>query len=95
MSKYAVDKVLWEIGQRNEAVVAFDADAEAFLAGRELEDDERRALAARDLRAIFQLGCHPFLLYFFAIRIAGGWTFGLMIDYVKALEGLELLDIET
>lgn len=95
MSRYALDKVLWEYAREPAFKAAFDADAAAALAGRELTGPERAALVARDQRAIFSLGAHPFLLYSFAIALAGGWSFQLMHDYVARLEGLELGDIET
>lgn len=95
MTRYALDKVLWTYARERDFKVAFDADPAAAIAGRELSADERAALAARDMRKIFQLGAHPFLLYSFAIASNGGWSFDMMKDYVGRLEGLSLGDIET
>lgn len=95
MTRYALDKVLWNYAREPRFKAAFDVDPVTAIAGRELAEAERVALAARDLRAIFQLGAHPFLLYSFAIASNGGWSIEMMKDYVAKLEGLELGDIET
>ena len=95
MTRYALDKVLWTYAREPQFKAAFDADPTATIDGRELSDAERDALTARDARAIFALGAHPFLLYSFAIAANGGWSFDLMKDYVAKLEGLALGDIET
>ena len=95
MTRYALDKVLWNYAREPQFKTAFDADPAAATAQRELSDAERDALTARDLRAIFSLGAHPFLLYSFSIAANGGWSMEMMKDYVARLEGLELGDIET
>ncbi|MDO6966365.1 hypothetical protein [Rhizobium alvei] len=95
MTRYAVDKILWTYGRDADYRAAFDRDAAATIAEAELETDERAALAAADIRAIFQLGAHPFLVYSFAIQRNRGWSYQFMLDYVEALKGLELGDIET
>lgn len=95
MTRYALDKALWNYARDGQFKAAFDADPAGSLAGRELSDAERAALVARDTRAIFQLGAHPFLLYSFAIATNGGWSMEMMKDYVARLEGLGLGDIET
>lgn len=95
MTRYALDKVLWNYAREPGFKAAFDADPAAAIAGRELSDAERAALAARDARAIFLLGAHPFLIYSFSIAANGGWSMEMMKDYVARLEGLELGDIET
>lgn len=95
MTRYALDKVLWTYGRDPTYRGAFDADPATTIAASELDDAERAALAARDLRAIFSLGAHPFLVYSFAIQLNGGWSFQFMLDYVETLKGLELGDIET
>jgi hypothetical protein len=95
MTRYALDKVLWSYAREPAFKAAFDADSEGAMAERELTAPERQALIARDLRAIFTLGAHPFLLYSFAIASNGGWSMEMMKDYVAKLEGLELGNIET
>lgn len=95
MSRYQLDKVLWEYAREPAFKSRFDADPLAAITSRTLTQAERDALGARDLRAIFVLGAHPFLLYSFAIALNGGWSFDMMREYVAKLEGLELGDIET
>jgi protocatechuate 4,5-dioxygenase alpha chain len=95
MTRYAVDKILWTYGRDPQYRTAFNHDAASVIAQDELEDGERSALVAKDLRAIFSLGAHPFLVYSFAIQLNGGWSYQFMLDYVERLKGLELGDIET
>lgn len=95
MTRYALDKVLWDYAREPGFRAAFDADPAAATAGRELSQAEAAALAARDIRAVFSLGAHPFLVYSFAIAMNGGWSFPFMLDYVAKLDGLVPGDIET
>jgi hypothetical protein len=95
MTRYALDKVLWEYGRDQDFRAAFDAGPQAALAGRDLTAAEHAALSAKDIRAAFSLGAHPFLVYSFAIALNRGWSVQLMHDYVAKLEGLQLGDIET
>lgn len=95
MSRYAVNKVLWQVARDEAAAAAFINAPEDFLAGRPLTGDERRRLLDRDIPAMFAAGAHPFLLYTFNIKVSG-FSFQMMIDYVKSLEGIEPpLDIST
>lgn len=95
MTRYALDKVLWNYAREPAFKARFDADPAAAIAGRELDDAERQALVDRDFRGIFAQGAHPFLLYSFAITANGGWSVQMMRDYVARLDGLRLGDIET
>lgn len=95
MTRYAVDKILWQVAQDDAYKAAFFEDAHAATAGRELSDEERTAVLSKDLRALFALGAHPFLLYAFAIAKNRGWSPQFMQDYVAELKGLGLGDIET
>lgn len=95
MTRYAVDKVLWQYARDPEFRAEFERDRAGVLSGRELDEAERGALVAGDVREIFRLGAHPFLLYSYAIAASGGWSFAMMRDYVAKLEGLEAGDIET
>ena len=95
MSHYATSRVMWEITRDRELAERFRADPAAVLDGRELDDPERKALAAHDLRALFELGVHPFVLYHFALRLAGGWSMPFMQDYLAQLQGLPVGNLET
>ena len=95
MTRYAVDKFLWQYARDADFRSAFEQDSDGTLVEMELDPREREVLMARNLRAIFKLGAHPFLLYSFAIATNGGWSFEMMEDYVRQLEGLKPGDIET
>ncbi len=95
MSRYQVNRVLWEVARRADVAEAFAANPGGVLTGRELEPNERAALERADIRAIFLLGAHPFLLYSFALRVRGSWSFQFMVDYVAQIEDLDLIDITT
>lgn len=95
MTRYAVDKILWEVAKKPNFGKAFLADPTATIRDYELTETEYKALISKDLRTIFNLGAHPFLLFSFAITKNGGWSMQFMHEYVAELEGLELGDIET
>jgi protocatechuate 4,5-dioxygenase alpha chain len=90
-----MSRVMWEITRDRDLADRFKADSATVLDGRDLDDDERKALAAADLRALFELGAHPFVLYHFALRLAGGWSVPFMQDYLACLKGLTVGNLET
>ena len=95
MSKYATNRVLWEAAAHPTLAQDIQQDPDTALAGRDLTDEERTALGKADIRGLFQLGVHPFLLYNFALRLAGGFSMPFVQNYLAQLEGLELSDLET
>lgn len=95
MSRYATNRMLWETAADPELARILQTDPDAALAGRDLTDEESSALAKADIRALFELGVHPFLLYNFALRLAGGFSMPFVESYVARLEGLPLHDIQT
>ncbi|MEO7786315.1 MAG: hypothetical protein ABIR77_00615 [Sphingomicrobium sp.] len=96
MSRYAVNKVLWEVGRDDDLAAAYVADPAAFLAGRSLTADEHRQLMERDYAGMFAAGAHPFLLYTYRIKLNGGFSFPMLMEHVKSLAGIEPpLDIST
>jgi len=62
MSKYQVDKVMREAILDAQVASAFRADTEKFLAGRDLTEEEKKALIKVDYATLYRLGAHPFLL---------------------------------
>jgi len=48
-----------------------------------------------DIRALFQGGAHPFMIYMSAQRMMGGWSYQFMTDYVAKIHDLKLVDIKT
>lgn len=95
MSRYATHRTLWEVAADGELAQQLKDDPAQALAGRDLTDQESTALAKGDVRGLFQLGVHPFLLYNFALRLNGGFTIPFFEAYLEALRGLELGDLET
>ena len=95
MSHYATSRVMWEITRDRELAERFRADPAAVLDGWDLDDAERKALAAQDVRALFELGIHPFVVYHFALRLAGGISMAFMQDYLAQLKGLTVGNLET
>jgi hypothetical protein len=88
-------RALWEVHRHPERAAEFAADPDGYLAGFDLTDEQRRALRERDLRAIFLLRAHPFLLYSFALRLGGGFSLELTARYLDRIGDLDLQDIET
>lgn len=95
MSRYTVNKVLFDVYSDHETAAAFTSDTDAFLQGRDLEPQERAALADRDVRGLMASGAHPFLIFNFAIQLNGGFSFEFCLDYVGKLQGLSVGDIAT
>lgn len=95
MSRYATNRVMWDVTRDRDLAERFSADPTSVLEGRELTDGEHAALATADLRALFELGTHPFVLYHFALRLAGGFSMPFMQEYLSQLQGLTLGDLET
>ena len=82
MSRYGLDKALW-LAIRGEA-------------GKpELTDEERRAFEACDVRALYEAGAIPFLIYQYALGRAGGFSLEVVGGYVQQLAVLEPVDTAT
>lgn len=96
MSRYAVNKVLWEVARDDVKAAAYIEAPEQFLAGHSLTPEEHRQLLERDFGSMFAAGAHPFLLFTFRIKLSGGFSFPMMAEHVRALSGIEPpLDITT
>jgi len=95
MSFYATSRVMWEIARDRDLAAEFQADPDNVLAGRDLTDDERTALRGADIRGLFQMGIHPFVLNHFALRLAGGVSMEFMKGYVGKLQGLSIVTSST
>lgn len=95
MSRYATSRAMWEITRDRELAEQFRSDPAAVLAERDLDDEERKALTAADIRALFELGTHPFVLYHFALRVEGGWSMPFLQSYIGQLQGLTVGNLET
>lgn len=95
MTRYAMNKALWTYAHDADFRGGVNGAPQATLAPFELSDAERAAIGAKDIRRLFALGAHPFLVYSFAIEAIGPWSFPFMERYCDLLKGLELGDIET
>jgi hypothetical protein len=85
MSRYMVNKLMWEVDRSDEALAAFQEDSAAFLdswealaerpmppypEGGSLTDAERAALESRDYGSLYAMGANPFLLWQFARSVS-------------------------
>jgi hypothetical protein len=77
MSRYLVNKVIWEVDRTDEGLAEFKADPAGFLGvwiessgGGPLTRDERRAIEARDYGRLYAMGANPFLLWQFARSVS-------------------------
>jgi Aromatic-ring-opening dioxygenase LigAB, LigA subunit len=95
VSRYEVDKALWQVIREPAVRAALRDDPERFFEGRDVTDEERRALQEGDIRALYTMGAIPFLIYQFALGRAGGFSIEFAHDYVGRLAGCEPADIAT
>lgn len=85
MSRYLVNKLMWEVDTSDEALAAFKLDPAGFLdrwvdmglepeppypRGGALTGPERAALENLDFGAIYGMGANPFLLWQFARSVS-------------------------
>ena len=85
MTRYVVNKVMWEIDRSDQDVAAFKNDPYGFLAawevraaapqpplpgGGTLTDAERKALATGDYGSLYAMGVNPYLLWQFARSVS-------------------------
>jgi len=95
MSKYQVDKVMREAILDAKVAGAFKADTEKFLQGRELTEEERKALIAVDYATLYKLGAHPFLLNGFTRLVWKGDKAALNAEYRKNIAPFGYPDFST
>lgn len=62
MSRYTIEKVLWDLIGHPQVADRFRADTETFLDAYPLEPPERALLKNMDVRAIVALRINPMLL---------------------------------
>lgn len=95
MSRYQVNKILRQVARDDAAKATYLADPEAFLDGCELTDDERKALVATDIRGLYALGVHSFLLFAFVMSVMPGDRRQLEKDYCETVAPLGRVDYST
>ena len=95
MSRYGVDKLLREMTQSEETFRAFKEQRATCLEGRDLTDEEHRALMELDYRWLYANGVHFFLLNSFAMRTWPGDRATAQKTYLSSLEDLGYPDFAT
>ena len=61
MSVTAIERVLWEMGNKESRVEEFKADPDAYLATRDLSDTERQWLKEMDVKSLVDHGVSSML----------------------------------
>ena len=95
MSKYQVDKVMREVVMDGKVASAYRADTEKFLEGRELTEEEKKALIDVDYATLYRLGAHPFLLNGFTRLVWKGDKAALNAEYRKNIAPFGYPDFST
>ena len=82
MSVYALNKVLREVNRNPQVCERFMREAAAVAAEFDLTEEERSALVARDIGALYKLGAHGLILRPFTLihQISEP-------DYLRAIRG--------
>jgi len=77
MTRYLVNKVIWEVDRTDDGLAAFKADPARLLdawtgssEGGPLTGEERHALETRDYGWLYAMGANPFLLWQFARSVS-------------------------
>jgi hypothetical protein len=95
MSRYQIDKVMREVILDQRAANDYRADTEKFLEGRDLCEEERKALIDVDYAALYGLGAHPFLLNGFTRLVWKGDKAALNAEYRKKIAPFGYPDFST
>jgi hypothetical protein len=111
MSRYMINKLMWEVEASDEALASFKADTPGFLdrwaaepprppypRGGALTSEERTAFERWDYAALYAMGAHPFLLWQFtkAVLVPEQMTAEeLMKAYRAAVEQLGHPEFDT
>ena len=80
MSLYATQKFLYDINRDAAMQRRYREDKDALLAGYDLADEERAAIAGGDIGKLYVLGCNGQLLMHFAPLLGIAWA-----DYLEAM----------
>ncbi len=80
MSLYATQKFLYNLNRDTEVQRRYREDRDALLAGYDLDDEERSAIAEGDIGKLYVLGCNGQLLMHFAPLLGVAWA-----DYLQAM----------
>jgi hypothetical protein len=95
MSRYGVDKILKEVVLDEAAFRGYKEDRAKYLEGRDLTEEEHRALMEFDYRWLYANGAHPFLLNGFAMKAWPGDRATAQKTYLGSLADLGYPDFAT
>ncbi len=85
MGVSAIERVLWELGDKPAKIDEFRADPESYLAGRDLSAQERQMLAEMDVKALVDHGVSSMLTMMAWPLIHG--VDELPFDYLTQING--------
>ncbi|MEP6792356.1 MAG: aromatic ring-opening dioxygenase subunit LigA, partial [Ramlibacter sp.] len=74
MSLYATQKFLYNLNRDAEVQRRYREDRDALLAGYDLVEEERTAIALGDIGKLYVLGCNGQLLMHFAPLLGVAWA---------------------
>ena len=80
MSLYATQKFLYDLNRDPAVQQRYREARETLLAGYDLNDEERNAIAVGDIGKLYVLGCNGQLLMHFAPLLGIQWA-----DYLEAM----------
>jgi len=66
---YSLQKLLWDVRKYPDLARRFRAEPDAVLDEYGIAGEERAAMAALDLKTLYDRGANPYLLYFCALEI--------------------------
>jgi hypothetical protein len=95
MSRYQVDKVLRQVARDDAAKAAFIKDPMGFLHRYDLTENERKALVEKDVRTLYNLGAHSFLLFGFVMSVFSGDRKKIEEEYCRTIAPLGRIDYST
>ncbi|HKX75744.1 MAG TPA: hypothetical protein VJR05_10185 [Acidimicrobiia bacterium] len=108
MSRYMVNKLMWEVERSQDSLTAFRHDPGGFLdrweatepeppypEGGKLTATERAALEAVDYRTLYAMGAHPFILWQFVRALSTEDPAPLVTRYREATADLGYPDFAT
>ena len=72
MSRFSVERAIWEIAASRDQVGQFLEDPTSLLANYRLSDDERALIIAKDVRALADMQVSAMLLMLFWMAVSGG-----------------------
>lgn len=100
MSKYALDKLIWQMSHQEDSQLfeRYMADPDSAFIGCDLTSEERTALSHCDIGELYRMGAQPFILLAWSRRIAavrGEDSDAFIQRYIAAVKPHGLPDYST